>query len=476
MTTEAITTGAFAVAPTTAAGSPDHVPAGPAQESRSFGSQAVVDTFSRPAARMGAVWIGVLVLGAVFAPFIANSQPIFVRTAAGWSSPLIRNLTASDVTLFGTFLAAVGFAISRVRFLTALGWSFWLLAILVPMTNWPAVRAGWRPAGEFSPRLGLALLVGIALLDLFVLFAVPYRSAASRRFKYAMGAAAIGVSAILVIHPVNPPENVVWNQWRTLEAEGQLRSVLRTVVPYSPSDYLRDNPEARLQPPSRQHWMGTEASGADVFSRMLHATRIALSIGFIATGISVTIGILIGGLMGFFAGKVDILGMRLIEIFEALPALVLLITFCAFFGRNLYLMMAIIGFLSWTGDARFIRGEFFRLRKQDFVQAAIASGLKQRSVIFRHMLPNGITPVLISSSFGVANAILLESTLSFLGLGLVEEPSWGQLLNQARAGGTGFIWWMAIYPGLAIFLTVFAYNLIGEAIRDALDPRLQKRN
>jgi len=135
-------------------------------------------------------------------------------------------------------------------------------------------------------------------------------------------------------------------------------------------------------------------------------------------------------------------------------------------------MMAIIGLTSWTGNARFIRAEFLRLRKQDFVQAAIAAGLPLRSVLFRHMLPNGITPVLISASFGVASAILYESTLSFLGLGLVDEPSWGQLLNQALGVGGTFTWWIALYPGLAIFLTVFAYNLVGESLRDALDPKL----
>ena len=176
--------------------------------------------------------------------------------------------------------------------------------------------------------------------------------------------------------------------------------------------------------------------------------------------------------MGYFVGKVDILGMRLVEVFEAIPTLFLLISFVAFFGRNLYLIMAIIGLTTWTYDARFVRGEFLRLRNQDFVQAAIAAGLPLRSIIFRHMLPNGLAPVLVSASFGVAWAILYESILSFLGLGLVDEPSWGQLLNQALGSGGTFQWWVAIFPGMAIFLTVFAYNLIGEALRDALDPRL----
>jgi peptide/nickel transport system permease protein len=179
--------------------------------------------------------------------------------------------------------------------------------------------------------------------------------------------------------------------------------------------------------------------------------------------------------MGYYAGVFDLVGMRLIEILEAVPRLMLLLAITAMVGRNLYLMMLVIGLTGWMGDARFIRAEFLKLRKQDFVQAAIAAGLPMRSVLFRHMLPNGISPVLVTASFGIAAAILLETTLSFLGLGLIDEPSWGQLLNQARAGGRGFVWWLAVFPGLAIFLTVFAYTLIGEAVRDALDPKLRKR-
>jgi peptide/nickel transport system permease protein len=206
---------------------------------------------------------------------------------------------------------------------------------------------------------------------------------------------------------------------------------------------------------------------------MIHACRIALSIGVVSTGISVIIGVTIGGLMGYFAGRLDLFGMRLIEIFEAIPTLFLLITFVAFFGRNLYLIMAIIGITGWTDEARFIRAEFLRLRKQDFVHAAVASGLPLRSILFRHLLPNGISPILVTTSFGIASAILYESVLSFLGIGLVEEPSWGQMLNQARGVGGSFVWWIALYPGLAIFLTVFTYNLLGEALRDALDPKLR---
>jgi len=186
------------------------------------------------------------------------------------------------------------------------------------------------------------------------------------------------------------------------------------------------------------------------------------------------IGIIIGGQMGYFSGKVDMLGMRLVEIFEAIPVLFLLLAFVAFFGRNIYIMMVIIGVTGWSGYARYIRAEFLKLRNQDYVQAAVASGLSLRSILFKHMLPNGIAPLLVAASFGVASAILAEATLSFLGLGPVDAPSWGQMLNQAVKSST-FNWWMAVFPGGAIFLTVFAYNLMGEALRDAIDPTMSKR-
>lgn len=175
--------------------------------------------------------------------------------------------------------------------------------------------------------------------------------------------------------------------------------------------------------------------------------------------------------MGYFSGIFDIIGMRLVEIFEAIPTLFLLLTFVAFFGSNLYMLMVIIGLTSWTGYSRYLRAEFLKLREQDYVQAARALGLPLRSILFKHMLPNGVAPVLVAASFGVASAILAEATLSFLGLGVVDAPSWGQMLNQA-VRSSSFNWWMAVFPGGAIFFTVFAYNLIGDALRDAIDPHL----
>jgi ABC-type dipeptide/oligopeptide/nickel transport system permease subunit len=230
----------------------------------------------------------------------------------------------------------------------------------------------------------------------------------------------------------------------------------------------------QLEPETRFHIMGTTSSGQDLAARMIHGSRIALYIGFISTGIAVVIGIIIGGLLGYFAGWVDLIGLRLVEIFASIPVIMLLIMIVAFYGRSLILMMVVLGFTGWVGYAYFVRAEFLKLRKMDYVMAARASGTPLYLILFKHMLPNGVAPVLVGASFGIAGAIMTEATLSFLGLGLEPtESSWGQMLDQARQGGS-FSWWLAIFPGSAIFLTVFAYNLIGEALRDVIDPRTVK--
>ena len=381
---------------------------------RTLWQQAIRDTLSHAGARAGVVWLAVLAFFAVFSPFVANSHPIALKVNGHWSSPLLHNLLPSDVLLLLATLVVIVVSVGR-----------WLVF--------------WK---------------GLAVTLVIVLLAAP-----------------------LAYRLVAPPLNVDYSRYRVWAAQGYVQSVVYTPVPFSPSDRLRDQPGARLHAPNAVHWFGTDTNGADVFSNIVHASRVALSIGFMATGISVLIGIIIGGLEGYYVGALDLLLMRFIEIVESIPRLILLITISAFARhRNIYLMMTIIGLTGWTSYARFVRAEFFTLRNRDFVQAAIAGGFPKRLIIFRQMLPNALTPVLVTTTFGVASAILYEATLSFLGLGLVDEPSWGALLQQARAGGTGFIWWIALFPGLAIFLTVFSYNLIGEAVRDALDPKLRKRD
>jgi peptide/nickel transport system permease protein len=192
-------------------------------------------------------------------------------------------------------------------------------------------------------------------------------------------------------------------------------------------------------------------------------------------GISSIIGIIIGAILGYSGGKLDFLGMRLVEIMMAVPVFFLIITIVAFFPRSLFNIMLIIGLTTWTDDARFVRAEFFKLRRQDFVQAAVSLGLPLRSILFRHMLPNAIAPVLVNATFGIAGAIFIEAALSFLGFGVAPPtPSWGQILSLGVSTTGRFLWWLTLFPGLAIFFTVLAYNLVGETLRDAIDPRLRE--
>jgi len=359
---------------------------------------------------VGLAWIALLVFAAVFAPFLANSMPLLMSKDGIISAPVLHYLSIEDAWVLA---------------------SFFIVLLLYKLK----LRVGQRIA-------------------LFLLGAM--------------------IAAVLVNVYVNPPKLVIYDDFRS-PAYTQVAWRVMPPIPYAPTDYLRDLVSKGLEAPfettGHLHLMGTEENGADVLSRMIHACRIALSIGLIASGIALFIGVIVGGLMGYFSGLTDMLGMRLVEIFEDIPTLFLLLTFVAFFGRSLYMMMVIIGITGWSGYARYVRTEFLKLRKQDYVQAAVASGLPLSSILFRHMLPNGIAPLLVALSFGIAGAILSEATLSFLGLGVVDAPSWGQMLDQA-VKSSSFNWWMAVFPGGAIFMTVFAYNLIGEAFRDAIDPKL----
>lgn len=233
----------------------------------------------------------------------------------------------------------------------------------------------------------------------------------------------------------------------------------------------------RIEPTSfaqRRFILGTDSNGVDVLSQLIWACRLSLSVGFVSTGIALLIGITLGALMGYFGGWIDLLLFRVVEIFMAMPVLFLLIVAAGVLPRNTYVMMAIIGCVSWTGAARFTRAEFLKLRGQDFVQSCRAVGLPLPSILFRHMLPNGVTPVLVDASFTIAAAILAEATLSFLGLGPDDQASWGKLLASATGQTGTFLWWLAIFPGLVIFLSVLSYNVLGGALRDAIDPKLRK--
>lgn len=241
-------------------------------------------------------------------------------------------------------------------------------------------------------------------------------------------------------------------------------------VRFSPTEY---DLTATLSAPDRVHLLGTDDRGRDVLSRIIHGTRISLSVGFVAVSISLIIGIIIGAQAGYFGGRIDLFLSRFIEIIECFPTFILILTILAFLNPSIYNIMAVIGLFGWTGVARLVRGEFLKLKNQEFVLAARALGFSPYRIIYNHILPNALTPVLVSATFGVAGAILLESSLSFLGFGVPPPaPSWGEILSEAM-NYVDFAWWLIIFPGLAIFITVVSFNLIGEGMRDAIDPRLR---
>lgn len=240
-------------------------------------------------------------------------------------------------------------------------------------------------------------------------------------------------------------------------------------VPYSPTEY---NLLEYLSPPNSRHWFGTDDSGRDVLSRMIHGAKVSLSVGFVAVGIALIIGIFLGALAGYFGGWTDIIISRAIEIMLTIPTFFLIIAIIAFLPPSIYNIMVVIGLTGWTGVARFVRADFLKLKQLDFITALRALGASHRRIIFLHMLPNAMAPVLVSAVFGIAGAILTESSLSFLGFGVPPPtPSWGDILSQSR-DYIEFAWWLTVFPGFAIFLSITAYNLVGEGLRDAMDPKL----
>jgi peptide/nickel transport system permease protein len=277
----------------------------------------------------------------------------------------------------------------------------------------------------------------------------------------------IGLIALIEItlaltHPVNDPTN---------DRDRPASFKLMPPIPYSPIESTPD----QFSPPSWKHLCGTDSTGRDIAARMLHGARTSLSIGFIAQSIALLVGVTLGGLAGYYRGWFDIGVCRFIEVMDCFPPLLLILVAISLFEsqNNMFYIMAVIGLTSWTGLARLVRGEFLRLGSQPFPQAARALGASDFRVIVRHLLPNALGPILVSATFGVASAILIESSLSFLGFGMqAPTPSWGDILSDARRY-IDFAWWLAFFPGVAILVTIMSYNFVGEGLRDAVDPRLK---
>ncbi len=281
---------------------------------------------------------------------------------------------------------------------------------------------------------------------------------------------------------MEPPKKTFWRYFKKNKlAVGGLAVIVIAflvagfasfIAPYDPG---KTEVSLKLKSPSSQHILGTDQLGRDVFSRMLHGSRISLSVGFVAVAISILIGILVGALAGYYGGWLDSLLMRFVDIMICFPSFFLILTVVALLGPSLVKVMFVIGITSWMGTSRFVRAEFLSLRERDFVQAAKALGVRDFRIIFRHILPNALAPVFVTATLDVATAILVEASLSFLGFGAQPPaPSWGNILTEGRT----YIfdaWWLTIFPGFAILITVLSFNLLGEGLRDALDPRLRGR-
>jgi peptide/nickel transport system permease protein len=243
------------------------------------------------------------------------------------------------------------------------------------------------------------------------------------------------------------------------------------LAPYDPNSI---NLTEVLMPPSHAHLLGTDTLGRDVLSRIIFGSRVSLKVGFVAVGLATLIGLFVGALAGYYGGWVDSALMRLVDLMLCFPAFFLILAVIAVLEPSIWNIMAVIGLTGWMGVARLVRAEFLSLREREFVTAARALGASDTRLILRHMLPNALAPVMVSATLGVAGAILTESALSFLGLGVQPPtPSWGNILTAGK-DNIEIAWWLSVFPGLAILITVMSYNLLGEGIREAIDPRLKE--
>lgn len=242
------------------------------------------------------------------------------------------------------------------------------------------------------------------------------------------------------------------------------------IAPYS---YSTQSLLQRLQAPSDAHWLGTDGFGRDVLTRVIWGSRVSLEIGFLATGLSIALGTLLGGTAGYFGGGVDTAIMRIADVFMSIPSLFLILVVVALFGASLTNTALVIGFVTWAHVARIVRGECLSLRARDFVEAARALGASHRRILGRHVLVNAVPVIIVQATLLLGQTILIESGLSYLGLGAQPPlPSWGNMVVEGRQFLSS-AWWIATFPGLAIFVTVLGFNLFGDGLRDALDPALR---
>ena len=244
--------------------------------------------------------------------------------------------------------------------------------------------------------------------------------------------------------------------------------------PFFSQSYEEQNLDLGAVPPSAQHWLGTDTLGRDLLARILFGGRISITVGLVATFVALAIGVTYGAVSGFVGGKVDAVMMRLVDILYALPFAIFVILLMVFFGRNIFLLFFAIGAVEWLTMARIVRGQVMSIKKMEFIEAARALGLGRRRIIFRHLIPNVLGPVIVYTTLTIPAVMLLEAFLSFLGLG-VQAPmsSWGVLIKDGSEKMEEY-WWLLVFPGALFSLTLFSLNFLGDGLRDALDVRSSK--
>lgn len=379
-------------------------------------------------------------LVAVFAPLLASNQPLVFRDGEQTIYPWLRALFNPGNTIDYVFNMAL------------LGCLPWLALALVAQ--------GWlQRRGVSAPYRVLAASAAWVLMTivLSLVFLIPGTAPLDKYFSRSF-----------------PQEQ--------FESQNQRRGVY-VPIPFGPTE--QDTQAFNRPPLHRQprelwresndgvtHWLGTDGTGQDVLARMIYGTRVAMSVGFIAVGIYVTIGVLVGAIAGYFGGLTDIVISRIIEIVLLFPSFFLILTLVAMLGPSILIIMFVIGITGWPTVARLIRGEVLKQRALDYVQAARALGVSHPRIIFRHILFNALSPALVAAPFGIANAVVVEASLSLLGFGVrPPTPTWGALLYQGNANY--HYWWLVVIPSIAIFFTVTVFNLVGAGLRDAMDPRLR---
>ncbi len=253
-----------------------------------------------------------------------------------------------------------------------------------------------------------------------------------------------------------------------------LLAVFADVIANYDNVVIKQNLAHRLQGPSAAHWLGTDEFGRDIFARLVHGTRVSLQVGIVAVGISIVIGGILGAVAGYYGGKLDNTIMRIMDIFLAVPSILLAIAIVSALGPSIINLMLAISISSVPSYARIVRASVLSIRDQEFIEAAKAIGASNTRIIFRHIIPNSLAPVIVQATLGVASAILSTAGLSFIGLGIQPPaPEWGSMLSGGRQY-LRYAWWVTTFPGVAIMITIFSLNLLGDGLRDALDPRLKQ--